>query len=128
MGLDISCKCGKIDFRAGSYSGFHIWRRRLAKLGGVDLDEMVGFSSDCNCNSQKWTKEEPFYELLDHSDCEASLTPKKCKELQQDFNYFENYAKKLWFEPMQNWDFQRFMSWKGAIEHSINKKCTLEFR
>lgn len=80
MGLDITCKCEYIGFRAGSYSGFHYWRTILAALNGIDLEKMVGFGGET-----AWTEGEAFYELLNHSDCEDELTPSQCRELKADF-------------------------------------------
>lgn len=33
----------------------------------------------------EWTEEEPFYELLCHSDCDGELTWMDCKTLMEDF-------------------------------------------
>lgn len=52
-----------------SYSGFHEFRKRLAKAIGIDLDNMDGFGGKLGwdtCNS-------PLRDILDHPDCEGSL-------------------------------------------------------
>jgi len=79
MGLDIGCNCGCTNFRAGSYGGYSEWRRALAHTAGIELAEMQGFTADAE--PKQWTGEEPFYELLYHSDCESAELLKDFKAL-----------------------------------------------
>lgn len=80
MGLSI-CLYESVDsFRAGSYSGFGIFRELLASSVHIALNNMVGFGGET-----EWTKEEPFYELLNHSDCDGKLTWVDCESLMEDF-------------------------------------------
>jgi hypothetical protein len=70
-----------------SYSGFHSFRKRLAKEIGINLDEMEGYIlgetySDKKSKSWKGIKD-PIRYLLDHSDCDGHITPKRCKRVAQ---------------------------------------------
>ena len=72
MGLDFS----HCDAR-WSYSGFMRFRRRLAALIGLDLDQMYGFGGE-----RSWALiVDPIAGLLNHSDCEGILTPAQCREI-----------------------------------------------
>jgi len=111
MGLDIYCKkedCKEVSFRAGSYSGFHAWRVTLAKLNGISLDTKLGFDGDI-----PWTTKEPFYELLNHSDCDGELTQDDCKQLLKDFA--EN--PDLTSDDTIYWR-EKYVEWFYAIVHS----------
>lgn len=83
MGLDITLyEMVPIEsFRAGSYSGFGEFRRLLALSVGIDLDNQAGFGG----KQKEWTKEETYYELLNHSDCEDDLAHWECEQLIDDF-------------------------------------------
>jgi hypothetical protein len=122
MGLDISCECGDINFRAGSYSGFHEWRVALAKISGTTLGKMRGFNGDI-----EWTKTEPFCELLNHSDCDGELTSQECSNLLVDFNYWAQTINTYWANPEQRYDKERFDDWHEAIKHCIYKNEKLVF-
>ena len=80
MGLDISLYESVDGFRAGSYSGFGQFRELLASSANIVLDNMVGFGG-----KTEWTEEEPFYELIYHSDCDGELTSMDCESLMEDF-------------------------------------------
>jgi hypothetical protein len=89
-----------------SYSGFNNFRKKLANEIGVCLDLMEGFWIENNIYSKventkrnvgdlimeqfhwlpqkplKWDKiKDPIVDLLNHSDCEGSLTPSQCKKI-----------------------------------------------
>jgi hypothetical protein len=123
MGLDIQCKCDKISFRAGAYSGFGEFREKLAKIIGVNLDNMVGFGGQVI-----WTKNEPFYELLNHSDCDGELTPIDCKELTQDFETYKKQILETWKDEAEFWWLEaKIKDWEEAVNHCATENCTLEF-
>lgn len=44
------------------------------------LEDQTGFGG-----GRKWTGEETYYELLNHSDCEGSLIHGECEQLVEDF-------------------------------------------
>ncbi len=122
MGLDIECECGKICFRAGSYSGFAEDRERLAKLCGITLSEMVGFGG-----TTEWTEDEQFYELLDHSDCDGILTPRQCSRLLFDFSDFLEKKHSYWNAETDEFFISWLDSWYKAVTHSANECCALKF-
>ena len=78
MGLDISLVTTQRSFRAGSYGGFGHFRETLAESMGMRLNDMVGFGGTI-----EWIGDEPFYYLLDHSDCDGELY--EVEELYNDF-------------------------------------------
>lgn len=71
MGLDISFASTTYEyaFRAGSYSGFGMFRDLLAAEDDIILDEMWGFGG-----STEWGEVDSALEpLLNHSDCDGEL-------------------------------------------------------
>jgi hypothetical protein len=60
-----------------SYGGFHSFRERLANSAGLgDLNSFAGFGGK---RPFPHADEEPIAPLLNHSDCEGSLSPWECK-------------------------------------------------
>lgn len=58
-----------------SHSGFHRFRRRVAREIGMDLDAMNGFAN----GHLPWTHvADPIALLLNHSDCDGELSPEEC--------------------------------------------------
>jgi hypothetical protein len=126
MGLDIGCECDKISFRAGSYSGFSIFRKKLAEAVGINLNEMAGFAKDTE--GKEWTEKEPFYELLNHSDCDGVLTPKQCGQLTKDFTQFKIQILTKWKCDVEfDYFTSKLNDWEKAVTHSEEECCTLEF-
>lgn len=67
MGLDMSH-----DAWRSSYGGFMEFRRLIAKLAGISLDEMAGFT-DGEGKSWDAFAHDPIVHLLNHSDCDGEL-------------------------------------------------------
>ena len=86
MGLTINYMESTDHFSAGSYKGFHLWRVELARIVGIDLNEMGGFIKA----GKPWTGSESFVELLTHDDNEGQLYCRECEELVDDFEEWEN--------------------------------------
>lgn len=56
------------------YSGFNLFRERLASEIGIDLRKMEGFGG-----GGSWVNIiDPIVPFLNHSDCEGELTPSEC--------------------------------------------------
>ena len=72
MGLDFSH-----DKAHWSYSGFDVFRHRIAQEIQIDLDMMDGFGGDIPLDSIKDSIEP----LLNHSDCDGGLTPDVCSKV-----------------------------------------------
>ena len=70
MGLDFS----HCDAR-WAYSGFAMFRRRLAEEIGFDNYDTVTTTNDPRFEK---IKDDPIIYLLSHSDCDGHLTPKQC--------------------------------------------------
>jgi hypothetical protein len=68
----------RLGFRAGSYSGYNVFRNLLSEIIlGADARTV-------------WTEEEkyagkPFYELINFSDCEGNFGPQVSTKLHKDF-------------------------------------------
>jgi len=134
LGLDIQCRCGEIDFEVGSYSYFNLWREKLAHLVGVRLDKLWTLNS-----LKKRTGKEPFYELLNHSDCDGTLPPSECKRLLEDFDSLKKALlrpkkpKEVWSKLFGNYGkvdkewMETFEDFHKAVRHSVTKKCSLVF-
>ena len=82
------CEGESFHFRAGPYSAYNSWRRALCEaIHGVDD---VEFWKDAeNFIGQ------PFYELINFSDCEGQIGPEVSEKLYQDFMDPENEKKFL---------------------------------
>lgn len=71
-------------FRAGSYSGYNVWRNQLAILAGYESARHVWEHIDIG----------PFYEIINFSDCEGVICAKNSKKLHGDFLKFAEAAEK----------------------------------
>jgi len=82
------CEGESFHFRAGSYSGYNSWRRALCEaIHGVSDVEF--WKNEENFSGQ------PFYELINFSDCEGQIGPEVSEKLYQDFMDTENEKKFL---------------------------------
>jgi hypothetical protein len=116
MGLDISVDHGDYSFRAGSYSGFHMWRNWLASIAGIDLDDMTGFGGRTS-----WEPDTPFRELLFHSDCDGYLGLRDCRNLKKDFEQFYLDALlKMNDKEEGGYDLTRYECWYKAVCMVVN--------
>lgn len=123
MGLDISLMVFKDSFRAGSYSGFGDFRTKLAEMGDVLLEVMVGFGGDI-----PWTEDEAFYELLNHSDCDGELHPYECKELIKDFEkYQEEWLLKVEEEGLSPYYIGKYETWLEFLRQCVAESGVLHF-
>ena len=118
MGLDIDLVASIRGFRAGSYSGFHAFREAVAEATGTILGDMVGFGG-----KTEWTGEEPFYYLLDHSDCEGELYD--LEELLQDFKKYRETVFEFLSEDQYKKD--KYDLWIEVLEEGIEKDGHLVF-
>jgi hypothetical protein len=108
MGLDIMY--GNNSFRAGSYSGFHNWRVKLAMIVGLDEAHMF---------MGKIVKKPGFEPLLNHSDCDGKLTYRQCVSLQKDFNKYILAAMEnmnMGDSEEGEWWWDRYVHWKQAVD------------
>jgi len=85
MGLDVTASDGndeEFSFRAGSYSGYNLWREQLAAIAGYTPQE----AWDAKAVGK------PFREMVDFSDCEGMLDTDTCAKLSADFAVFQEKA------------------------------------
>jgi hypothetical protein len=63
-----------------SYSGFHIFRTRVAEAIGIEnLDKMENFE-EWDGKSNLWSSvDSPLVHLLNHSDCDGELSVEQCR-------------------------------------------------
>src|SRR5688572_2354041 len=63
------------DYASWSYTGFHVFRKRLAESIGLHYEEMEGFGG-----STPWgtADRDDLFPLLNHSDCDGELSPSEC--------------------------------------------------
>ena len=73
--------------RVSSYTGYNIWRSRLAELVGVQ-------DRDVWRNPDKYSSI-PFFELIHFSDCEGTIGPAVSAKLAKDFADWETSAERL---------------------------------
>lgn len=82
------------EFRAGSYSGYSIWREKLAELAN-------------------WPKVKgPFWELICFSDCEGVIGPKTSAKLAKDFADYQKKAD----DHKDDYFRERYNDWRKAFE------------
>lgn len=73
MGLDTSHNCWH-----GSYTAFGLWRSEIARVIGISLDSMEGFSESPSAIPWENLVPNPIHELLNHSDCEGEIPWESC--------------------------------------------------
>jgi hypothetical protein len=121
MGLVFHCtEYDKSKRPHWSYSGFNIFRLELAKLIGMDLMKMKGFSR--NSESIQWdaVPYDPIFPLLNHSDCDGELTPEECSEV------YPRLRELLSAYPYE-YDKWEGMKLADMMEHCAKEGLTLEF-
>jgi len=131
MGLDVSCV--NVGFRAGSYSGFNAFRRKLAKCFGLELEEMQGFGG-----KKDWKRvDKGIAVLLNHSDCEGTITPAKAQKLLTALLKYKdeeverrktNFYALLHEDPEERqWFAAKIDSWIEICEESVNEQAPIRF-
>ena len=140
MGLDTTHDCWH-----GSYSGFMVWRLKIAELAGIPLPLMDGFFDWSEHYSPpldkipphmrrlvpflpiKWEslRPDPIHFLLDHSDCEGHITWRRAEKIAKRLEELITGIDKN--DPDTGWMYkatERFI--KGAHE-AYNAKENVEF-
>lgn len=85
MGLNFKVN-GELTKAAWSYSGFMVFRKRLATSIGFELEEMEGFS-DGGKYTRTWDEiNDDLVPFLNHSDCEGELAPYDCMRVASRLN------------------------------------------
>lgn len=95
----------KESWKSGSYGSYNQWRDWLATLGGWK-------STDHACQKGNWG--DPFFELINFSDCEGTLGTNVCKKLLKNFIDFQHKADALSSE--YNYYKKLYNQWRFAFE------------
>ena len=73
---------GKIDgFRAGAYSAYNRWREKLAVVA-------TGLTPEEIWRNEGPLKEQPFWGLINFSDCEGCIGPQSSARLAREFKHY----------------------------------------
>lgn len=141
MGLDINCDCGEIHIRT-SYTGFGVFRNMIAISYGYTLVSYQAFTSTYDTYPINEMIEEdcPAIDFFTHSDCDGNITPTIARRILDGFNQMEDRlllfynTKSQQITIPENGKFfstltflNIYNEWKRALNHSIDKKCTLRF-
>ena len=93
----------RLDFWAGSYSGYNEFRNWLATVGGWESDEACWHGP---------ATEGPFYELINFADNEGVIGPNTAKKLEKDFADFREEATK---KATADWHMSDYDQWHNAF-------------
>lgn len=96
-------------FRAGSYSGYGIWREMLAQLAGYPSDDDVWENDIAG----------PFTELINFSDCEGVIGPVVSAKLAKDFAEFQGKAD----SHPDDYFREKYNQWRLAFEMAADGGC-----
>jgi len=101
-------------FRAGSYSGYGIWRNKLAELAGYPLAEenFFGFKRMTHSGGAWAATEGPFWELINFADNEGTIGPVVSAKLAKDFAEFQAKAD----AHPEEWFRERYADWRKAFD------------
>ena len=135
MGLDINT--GNYSFRAGSYNGFHSFRNWLAqKLGHENLTDY--YNTYCQnegpmlkSGTYKNARKIPLGPLLNHSDCDGTISTGYAKKLLTELTEIKEKLKKyneLDTDTNNETYFRKSLDhWISACKESIENKDPIEF-
>lgn len=105
------------SFQAGSYGTYGLWRRWLCKtVLGKEIEQI-------RYGSYNVKDPQPFYQLLNYSDCEGVLGTMVCEKLAQDFRVYEEKARYCG-EPH---DLVRYRDFADAFERASDGGCVVFF-
>ncbi|QXO12044.1 hypothetical protein pEaSNUABM44_00348 [Erwinia phage pEa_SNUABM_44] len=91
---------GRISMRAGSYSGYNIWRAKLSRFA-------LSLPKDSYGNV-------PFNELIQYSDCEGVIGAKCSTKLANDFATYEIDARHVF----DDYSFNKYKEWREMFEYA----------
>lgn len=112
----------RFDFRAGSYSSYNIWRRKLQEFANQDLFKITtdGMGNvGLECIDTALIDSDSFYELIEFADNEGVIGSVVSKKLLSDFIKNKSKAKEFskTFEEGNNW-FYLYCDWLKAFEYA----------
>jgi hypothetical protein len=95
----------RLDFRAGSYSGYNQWRDMLSRV-------MLDVPAETVWANPSAYQEAPFYPLINFSDAEGVIGPKTSAVLAHDFARFADKAATV----PDDWWREKYALWRQAFE------------
>lgn len=103
-------------FRAGSYSGYSLWREHLAALAGYRASVVAGDDYSERFPHSRGVhvdpKPGPFVELINFSDCEGVIGAAVSAKLARDFAEYQAKAD----QHPDEWFRDRYAMWRKAFE------------
>lgn len=110
-------------FRAGSYTGYSLWRDELARLAGYPVAEREQYGEKVPSHSRgAWNSTAgPFFELINFSDCEGTIGTAVSQKLARDFAEFRDRA--LNFDSRASYFWERYQEWQRAFELASDGGC-----
>ena len=94
-----------MSWMAGSYSGYNQWRSWLATIGGWTGSEEAWKTGE-------WG--DPFFEMINFSDCEGTLGTLVCQKLLKDFIEFQYRVDQL--SDQHSYNKELYATWRKALE------------
>lgn len=94
-----------LKFRAGSYSNYNWWRNELAYM-------VLGVGSRIVRDSPGVYCDQPFYFLINFSDCEGIIAGDAAAKLKRDFEEWQEQAD----EHPSNYFREQYAQWRKAFE------------
>lgn len=119
-------------FRAGSYSGYSVWRDKLAELAGY---RPITVTSEQRPTAREayaqlyrfaagaWTRSSgPFYELIQFSDCEGTIGTEVARKLLGDF---AEYETRIANAGLDKWFIEKYADWRHAFDLASDEGCVV---
>ncbi|UXU89090.1 hypothetical protein [Burkholderia sp. S-53] len=106
------------DFRAGSYSGYNVWRNELAKLAGYQRSMSARNKAvELRYDETVWKLDHgPFWELINFSDAEGTIGPEVCRKVYRDFVQYRSQASQV----STPYFYESYVDWMKAFEMCAN--------
>jgi len=103
-------------FRAGSYSGYNVWRNSLARVAGYSP------LTDGRYDEGAWAATGgPFWEMINFTDCDGVLGTAVCKKLCADFVAWHDIAR----EQLSDGDVLTYEQFKTTFELAADGGCVV---
>ena len=97
------------EFRAGSYSGHGAFRDALSKIA-------LGVPPGVTWQYPERYRDEPFFELINFSDCEGAIGPEACTDLARDFQEGHSKVRAQLTNSFDGYFAELYDTWQEAFE------------
>lgn len=102
-------------FRAGSYSGYNVWRDMLARY--------AGYPSASHVHEQSDPGDGPFIELINFADNEGYIGPVVSAKLAKDFADHESAIIAKAEADGETWFIELYRKWRAAFAMAADGGC-----